>query len=47
MSRIQELQEALQLARTASRIRSPAISISQALREKAILKRRGGVEVRR
>jgi len=50
MSRFQKLQEALQLAKTASRIRSPFNSFtfhSQALREKAILKRLGAAEVPR
>ncbi|MFO1345986.1 MAG: hypothetical protein U1E85_06785 [Rhodocyclaceae bacterium] len=44
---IEELQEALQLARTARRYRSSFNSIAQALREKAILKRLGAAEVRR
>lgn len=44
---IQELQEALQPARTAGRIRSSSISISQALREKAFAELLGAAEVPR
>ena len=47
MSRFQELQEALQLARTAGRIRSSFNFHSQALRYKAFLELLGAAEVPR